>query len=55
MRSDYRLRSVETIEVPSTFGPDNERLTETLRIYEFIPADEEAENKEDNSLEANRS
>ena len=46
MRSDYRLQSLKTIEVPATFGPNNETLTEILRIYEFIPATGEAENWE---------
>jgi len=45
MRSDYELRSMETINVPATHGPDNEKFTDTLRIYEFIPAHGRAENK----------
>lgn len=44
MRTDYQLRSVKTIEVPATFGPENTRLTETVRVYEFIPAGRGAEN-----------
>lgn len=44
MRLDYRLRATKTIEVPATFGTENRKLTETLRIYEFIPSGEGAEN-----------
>lgn len=43
MRTDYRLRSVEAVEIPATVGPDDARLTEHLRIYEFIPAGVRAE------------
>lgn len=44
MRLDYRLRAMRTIAVPATLGPENRKLTETLRVYEFIPNGEGAEN-----------
>jgi len=44
MRTDYQLRSVETITIPATVGPDDAKRAENARIYEFIPAGGRAEN-----------